>query len=124
MKTLTLIIRLLFAIIYLVFGLNGLFNFFPLPESPEKANIFMGALYGTGYLMYIVKITEIAVALLLIFNRFTALALVVIFPITLNIFLFNLFLAPSGLPIGIFLIAANVFLMIGQLKIYKPMLKA
>lgn len=124
MKTLTLIIRLLFAIIYLVFGLNGLFNFFSLPEVPEKAGIFMGALYGSGYLMYIVKILEVSVALLLIFNRFTALALVVIFPITLNVFLFNLFLAPAGLPIGIFLLAANVFLMIGQLKIYKPMLKA
>jgi putative oxidoreductase len=124
MKTINLVIRLLFALIYLVFGLNGLFNFFPLPEVPEKAGIFMGALYGSGYLMYLVKITEIATAVLLIFNRFSALSLVVIFPITLNIFLFNLFLAPAGLPVGIFLLAANIYLMFVHLKAYKPMLKA
>lgn len=124
MKTLTLIVRLLLAIVYLVFSLNAFFNFFDMPPIPEKAAAFIGALYASGYAMYTVKFFEIITAVFLLLNRFTPLALVVLFPISLNIFLFGLFLNPSGLPIGIFVLAANVFLMIVNLKAYKPLLKA
>lgn len=124
MRTLNLIIRLLFAFIYLVFGLNGLFNLFEMPAVPEKAGAFIGALYASGYLLQIVKVMEILTALFLLFNRFVPLALVVIFPISLNVFLFGLFLNPSGIPIGIFMLASNIYLMLVNYSAYKGMLKS
>jgi putative oxidoreductase len=86
--------------------------------------MLIGALYASGYAMYAVKIIEITVAVLLIFNLFTPLALIVIFPISLYIFLFGLFLNPSGFLVGLFLLAANFFLMFANVKSYKPLLKA
>jgi putative oxidoreductase len=124
MKTFTLVMRLLLGLVYLVFSLNAFFNFIPMPPIPEKAAMFIGALYASGYAMYTVKFFEIITAVFLLLNRFTPLALVILFPISLNIFLFGLFLNPAGLPIGIFVLAANLFLMFVNIKAYKPLFKA
>lgn len=69
--------------------------------------------------MCTVKAATLAVALLFIYKCFTSLALLVIFPIPLTLFLFGLFLNPAGLPVP----DANVFLMVANIKAYKPLLK-
>src|ERR1700733_9916759 len=97
MSKLPLIARLLLGAIFFVFGLNGFFHFLPNPPMPEKAAAFAMGLMGSGYFFPFLKATETICGLLLLSGAFVPLALVVLAPIIINIFLFHAFLAPSGL---------------------------
>lgn len=123
MKNFITVIRIIFALIWVIFGLNFFLQFLPMPPPKESMMSFVGALMGTGYFMQFVKITEIAVGLLLLLNLFVPLALVVIAPITLNILLIHFFLEPAGLPMAIGITTMNVILGFSYFKAYKPMLK-
>ena len=57
MKIATHVARFFQGAVFLVFGLNGFFNFIQLPPMPEAATDFLGALVKTGYLMTLVKAT-------------------------------------------------------------------
>lgn len=109
MNKLTLAARLLFGLIFFVFGLNGFLNFIPMPPLPEAGGSFMGALAATGYFFPVLKATEVLVGIALLSNRFVPLALTVIAPIVVQIVLFHSFLAP-GLAMPIALVVLNVYL--------------
>jgi hypothetical protein len=59
----------------------------------------MGVLFMTHYLWY-VSGTQLVSGLLLLANRFSPLALVVLAPVIVNILLFHSLMAPSGLPLA------------------------
>jgi uncharacterized membrane protein YphA (DoxX/SURF4 family) len=106
----TLAARVFLGIIYFVFGLNGFLGFLPMPPMEGPSGAFAGALANTGYFFPFLKGTEVVMGLLLIAGKFVPLALAVLAPITINIFLFHLFLGIEGLPIGIVLVVLNAFL--------------
>lgn len=106
-------VQALLGLVFFVFGLNGFFQFLPMPELPQPAADFMGALVGTGYFLVVLKIVETVSGLLLLIRRFSALALLLLAPIIVNIFLFHLFLAPSGLPLAILLVILEAYLGFG-----------
>ena len=83
------------------------------------AGAFSGGLYGSGYFFQYMKVFEIVSGLFLLINRFTAFFLLVLLPISLNIFLFHAILAPAGVPIGAGVIVLNVFLCVAYFKYYK-----
>lgn len=89
--------RLLLGLIFVVFGLNGFFQFIPVPPLAPEAGAFMGALMETGYMLPFIKITEVAAGALILGGLFVPFALVVLAPVVLNIFFFHLFLDPGGL---------------------------
>ncbi len=70
------------------------------------------------------KVIEIVSGLFLIFNRYTALFVLILFPISVNIFLFHAILAPAGIPLGTIVIVLNLFLGFAYFKYYKPMFTA
>lgn len=117
--------RLIYGLLWLVFGLNFFFNFLPQPADamPEAAMKFLGGLMAAPYFMPIVKVTEIVVGLMLLANIAVPLALVVISPIVLNILLFHTILAPAGAPIALAMTAFNVFLGIAYWNQFKPLFK-
>ena len=100
--------RLLLGLVFTVFGLNFFLHFLPTPPSTPRAGAFAGALFASGYLFPLLKITEIGAGLLLLSNRFVPLALAVLAPIVINIVGFHLFLAPSGLPLPLVVLAAEL----------------
>jgi uncharacterized membrane protein YphA (DoxX/SURF4 family) len=102
--------RIVLGLIFVVFGLNGFFNFMPTPEMNEEAASFMGALMATGYLMVVEKGIEVVAGLMLLTGRFVPLGLVLLAPLTVNILLFHLFLDMGGLPVAIVVVVLNVFL--------------
>lgn len=120
MKTATLIARILLGLIYLVFGINFFFPFMPAsqPKMSAEAAAFSGGLYGSGYFFQYMKVLEISGGLFLLINRFTAFFLLALLPISLNIFLFHVMLAPAGVPIGVAVIALNLFLCVAHFKYY------
>ena len=101
MKTISAIARHLTGVIFLVFGLNGFLNFIPLPPPGGIAGQFMGALYVSHYLWVIFGFQVIAAVLLLV-NRYVPLAVAILAPVLVNILSFHALMAPSGLPLALF----------------------
>lgn len=101
---LPLIARLLLGFVMFASGLAGLLNLVPVPpDLPEKLVTFTNGLMATIYFMPFLKLTETVCGLLLMSGFFVPLALVVLAPIMLHIFLVHAFLQPSGLPLAIIL---------------------
>lgn len=99
---LPLIVRLLLGFVMFASGLAGLLNLVPVPpDLPERLMTFNSGLMASGYFMPLLKVTEMICGALLLSGFFVPLALVVLAPIVLNIFLVHAFLAPSGLPLAI-----------------------
>ena len=120
MKMLTLILRILMG---LVFVASGIAFFVTTPPPLEGAMAdFMKGMAATGYFFYLLKGTEIACGLLLIAGRFVPLALVVLAPVILNIFLVHAFMAPDGLVVAVALGAVEVYLAFFSAE-YSPTVK-
>lgn len=107
----TLVARILLGLAFFVFGLMGLLNLVPPPPNmPEKLQTFMAGMMATGYFFPLVKGTEVVCGALLLVGAFVPLALIVLAPIILNIFLVHAFMDPSGLPIAIVLGLLEIYL--------------
>ncbi len=102
--------RILLGVLLLFGVANAIFNFAPQPPLPQGAQAFMGGLFSAPYFFALLKGTELLVALALLTNRLVPLALVVLAPITVNIVLFHLVLAPAGAPIAIALLVFHLAL--------------
>ena len=101
MRIASVIARYLAGVIFLVMGLNGFLNFIPLPPPGGIAGQFLGALYVSHYLWVIFAFQVIAGVLLLV-NRYVPLAVAVLAPVIVNILTFHATMAPSGLPLALF----------------------
>lgn len=95
MKVLLTISRLLLGLIFIVFGLNGLYTFIPVPEYHP----FMEIMVSTRFIV-VVKVFEIISGILLVSGRFTVVALIILGPIVVNILLYHLFIDPRNMAVG------------------------
>jgi hypothetical protein len=91
-------------------------------EGPIKT--FNEGLAASGYFFTLLKITELSCALLLLVGRFVPLALVILAPIIVNIFMVHLFLDRTGLPIAIFVVIAAAFLAYCYREAFRPLLRS
>ena len=104
-KTTVLIARIILGLIFFVFGLNFFLNFIPAQPAPTgNAGAFMGGLFQSGYLFPFIKVTEVVCGALLLFGRYIPLILIVLMPISINIFLFHTILLPGAAPVTISLL--------------------
>jgi putative oxidoreductase len=100
MKIVSITARVLLGLLFLVSGLNGFLNFIPMGQMPlGLAGQFTVALLESHY-MTVVFALELAGGVLLLLNRYVPLALTLLAPVIVNIFLFHAFMAPSGLPLA------------------------
>ncbi len=117
------IIRIILGVILLVFGLNHFFQFMPMPQPPEPAMNFMGALTATGFMWSLIGIVQVISGIFLIIGRYVALGLVLFAPVALVILLHHIFLDPAGGLIGYITFILEVLLLYAYLGAYKPMLQ-
>jgi len=117
----TKLMRILLGAILVVFGLNKFLSFIPAPELPENAANFINSLASTGYVLQVVGVIEILIGLLLLLNKWVAFALVVLVPISVNIFLFHLFLDIPGISGALLVAIFNGILMYKLWPKYKPL---
>jgi uncharacterized membrane protein YphA (DoxX/SURF4 family) len=101
MKIVSTIARYLAGVIFLVFGLNGFLNFIPRPPPGGIAGQFMGALFASHYL-WVIFAFQVVAGILLLVNRYVPLAVAVLAPVLVNILTFHALMAPSGLPLALF----------------------
>jgi uncharacterized membrane protein YphA (DoxX/SURF4 family) len=100
MKIVVLIARILLGLVFLVFGLDKLFHFFPQqPLPPGAAGQFMGALFSTKYLVA-VGLCEAIPGILLLIGRYVPLALTIVGPVIVNILLVAFLMYPQALGSG------------------------
>ena len=116
--------RVLLGLIFVVFGLNGFFNFIPPPEMNESAGALMGALVATGYFMIIVKLVEVVAGLMILTGKYLPLGLILLAPVSVHILLFHVFLDTAGLGMAIFIIVMQVFLAWAYRDSYSGILQA
>jgi uncharacterized membrane protein YphA (DoxX/SURF4 family) len=114
--------RILLGLIFFVFGLNGFLHFIPQPPISGPPLEFFKLLVGSGYLFQLVKGTEVIAGATLLSGRFVPLALTVLAPIVVNIVAFHAFLAPSGLPLPLVVLALEIYLAWSYRSAFRPML--
>jgi putative oxidoreductase len=94
-----------------VFGLNAFLHFIPMPPPPAGlAGDFMKSLFMSHY-FYVVAVTQILGGLLVLSGRFTALGLLFLGPVIVNILCFHIFLNHEGLPLACTVTALALFLL-------------
>jgi uncharacterized membrane protein YphA (DoxX/SURF4 family) len=121
---LVLVARILLGLIFFVFGLNFFLHFIPTPPMTGPGGAFAGAMFATGYLFVLVKITEVVCGALLLAGRFVPLALALLAPVVVNIVCFHAFLAPSGIALPLVVLVLELFLAWSYRDVYRPMLAA
>lgn len=126
MKTTVLISRLILGFIFLVFGLDYFFEFLPYqpPLHEGAAGALKAGLKANGYIYPMMKVIQVAGGISLLLNRYPAFSAVVLFPISLNVFLFHTILVPSGWYMGTLLLLPNLLLGYGYRKYYQGMFTA
>ena len=108
MSRIPMIARLLFGLVFTVFGFIGLLG--PQQELGGAAGEFISAIRATSYFWPLLKVTEIVCGLLLLTGFWVPLALVVLAPIVVNIAAFHFFMAPQGIPIAVIVLALEIYL--------------
>ncbi len=110
MKYAILITRILLGLAFVFFGSNIILHFLPMQPMAGNAGLFMQAVGTTGY-MKVIGLIQIIGGILLLVGRFVPLGLTLLAPIVVNILLFHMFLAPSGIPIALLLVVLEGFLL-------------
>jgi uncharacterized membrane protein YphA (DoxX/SURF4 family) len=123
MKKALIIVRTLMGLLFLFASTTYLFHLITPPEPTGAMKIFSDGIKASVYLMPLVKIVELICGMAFLTGRFVPLASVIIMPNIVNIFFVHLFLGPEGLPLAVFLIAANLFVAYNYREIYKPLFK-
>ena len=122
MKIATIISRVLLGFIYLVFGLDYFFHFIPYePHHTGRVAAFKEGLIGVGYFYPMIKTIQIVGGTSLLINQYAPFFAVVLFPLSVNVFLYHTILVPSGWWMGVLLIVTNSFLGWSYWKYYKGM---
>jgi putative oxidoreductase len=104
MKIAALIARFLLGLMFVVFGANGFLHFIPMPPMPPStATTFVMILMTTHYALIVSGIQLIGGALLLV-NKYVPLALTLLGPVIVNIFLYHALMEPKGLPLAMIVV--------------------
>lgn len=113
--------RIFLGLIYFVFGLNFFFQFLGTPPaSSGQAETFISGLFISGYFFPVLKGIEVVAGLALILGGFVPLALVILMPISINIFLFHVFLT-EDVVVSILIVALNLYTAWMYRDHYKPL---
>jgi hypothetical protein len=110
MEKLTIGIRTTLGLIFIIMGLNGFFHFMSFDMSTSSGKAFINALNEAHFFWPLEKTIEVVSGLLLLFNKWTALAVEMLAPIIINIMLFHIFLEPEGLALAILVFILEAFL--------------
>jgi putative oxidoreductase len=123
MKYAVIIVRTLIGLLFLFASIA--YFVFPAPPPDdglsESTKTFLAGLDASRYILPVSKIFELLCGLMFVSGRFVALAVILIFPIALNILLINVIHMPSGIPIAVPLFLGILFLAYSEREKYAPL---
>ena len=124
MKIATIIVRVLLGAMMLFASISYFFNLGEQPAPTGDMATLMGGLMASKYMFPLVKSIELIAGLMLVSGKFVKLGTLLLLPISVNIFLIHTVTQVSDLPVAIFVLVANVFLIYanwdGVKEIVKP----
>jgi hypothetical protein len=123
MKKAALIARYLFGVLWIVFSLNFFFHFLPQPPPSDLGMKFLSGLMSNPVFFPFMKTIELVGGILLLANIAVPFALVILAPITVNIFLYHTIMDPGNAPLAILMLVLHVFLGIAYFETYKPLFR-
>ena len=85
---------------------------------------FQEGIKDSVYLMPLAKTVELVCGLAYVSGKFMKLANILLVPVSLNILFINIFLAPEGTPIALFLLVGNLFMIYKDWDSYKGLFAA
>lgn len=121
MKITLIVVRTLFGLLFLFASVTYFFDLVPQPEVNGKVKLFQEGIAATVYLLPLVKFVELICGIAFVTGFFVPLATVLIFPVTLNITLYSVFLAPEALGMGIIMLIVNLFLAYAHRENYQKL---
>lgn len=125
MKIAMIIVRTLMGLLFIASSLIVLIGGPATPpDLSPNMKMFVDGMAASGYMLTLVKVTELMCGIAFVTGRYVALATVVIAPVIINILLVHIYLERSGLPVAIFLVLANCFVAWWYWDKYKPLLEA
>jgi putative oxidoreductase len=123
MKKIQIVLRVLLGLVYFVFGLNGFFQFIPMPQDmPLAVKDFMTSFMAAGMLS-LVKTVEIIGGAMLLSGNYLTLGIILLAPITVNILLFHVNMTPGEWQMGAVMLAAHLTLAWTQKEKLSPLFK-
>ena len=123
-KKIELGIRYLLALLLAVFGLSKFIQFLPTPEISDEALAYFTALNSAGFIWPTIGIVFLAVAALLVINRWVAFGLIILAPITFHIIFFHLRFDLAGLAgPGLLILVFQLALVYLRWDEFKPLFK-
>lgn len=115
----TRILQTVFGLILILFGLNGFFSFLPIPEKQGFAFEFLHILHQSGYIMPAVATIMTMAGSFLLLNKWVNFGLIIMLPISFNIFAFHLFHDWQGLAAAYAILGCNNFLILRRYDKFK-----
>jgi len=116
-----LVVRIVFGLFLLTFGLNKFLNFMPFGEMSETGMAYFTAL-SSAKVMTLIAIVEIAAGLSLLINKYAALMMLILMSVSVNAVLFHAVLEPGSIPGAIVLLVLNIVMLFAYKHKYKDLL--
>ena len=123
MKIATIIVRVLLGAMMLFASISYFFNLGEQPAPTGDMATLMGGLMASKYMFPLVKSIELIAGLMLVSGKFVKLGTLLLLPISVNIFLIHTVTQVSDLPVAIFVLVANVFLIYAYWNDFKEIVK-
>ena len=123
MKIATLIIRILLGAFMVFASVAYFLELFEAEAPTGNLLTFMNGVMASKYLLPLAKAVELIVGLSLLSGKFMKVALLALLPISINIFLIHTVTQVSEVPVAIFVLGANVFLIYAHWDSYKGLFK-
>ena len=124
MKIAAIIIRTLLGGLFIYASVMFFLKKAPESQETEAFKAFQTGLIASNYLMPMAKGLELICGLAFLTGRYVTLANLLILPVTFNILMININMTPEDLPIGIFVFAGNLFLILYYRKNYRSLFSA
>ena len=123
MKIATLIIRILLGAFMVFASVAYFLELFEAEAPTGNLLTFMDGIMASKYLLPLAKAVELIVGLSLLSGKFMKVTLLALLPISINIFLIHTVTQVSEVPVAIFVLGANVFLIYAHWDSYKGLFK-
>lgn len=124
MKIAILIVRILLGALMVFASVAYFFDLMEAEAPTGDMATLMTGIMVSKYMMPLVKSVELIAGLSLLSGKFMKVTLLALLPITINIFLIHTVTQVSDIPIAIFVLGANLFLIYAHWNSYKELFKA
>lgn len=118
--------RYLLGLAFFLSGIVGLFNLVPPPaEMPPALMDFFKGMMAAKYFFPLLKGTEMVCGLFLLIGVAPALMLLILAPVTINIFFIHAFLTPGveNIVVPVLLIILHALASVNYWNVFRPLLK-